>query len=133
MALNPKFSDTAANAAANAMAALCNGGDLKLYDGTQPANANTAISTQTLLATLTFNATAFGSASAGVCTAAAITSAAAVATSTATWFRALKSDHSTVVFDGSVGLSGANLNMNAVAIVSGATVSVSSLTLTATE
>jgi phosphatidylglycerophosphatase A len=133
MALNPKFSDTAANAAANAIAALCNTGDLKIYDGTQPTNANTAIGAQVLLATLTFNATAFGGASAGVCTANAIVSATAVATSTATWFRVLKSDHATVVFDGSVGTATANLILNAVAIVTGATVSVSAFTLTATE
>lgn len=133
MALNPHFSDAAANAAANAIAALCNGGDLKIYDGTQAANANTAIGAQVLLATLTFNATAFGGAAAGVATANAIASAAAVATSTATWFRALKSDHASVVFDGSIGTAGANINLNAVAIVSGATVSVTALTLTATE
>lgn len=133
MALNPKFSDTSANAAANAIAALANGGDLKIYDGTQAVNANTAVGAQVLLATLTFNATAFGGAVAGVCTANAITSAAAVATSTATWFRALKSDHATVVFDGSIGTAGANINLNATAIVTGATVAVSALTVTATE
>jgi hypothetical protein len=133
MALNPHFSDTAANAAANALTALLNSGKLRIYDGSQPANANTAVSTQNLLAELTFNATAFGGASAGVATANAITSATAAATGTAAWFRAVKSDGTTVVWDGSVGTSGANLNLGTVAISSGATVSVSALTYTFTE
>lgn len=33
-------------------------GTIKIYDGTQPADSDTAVSTQTLLATLTFSATA---------------------------------------------------------------------------
>lgn len=133
MALNPHFSDTAANAAANAIAALANSGKLRIYDGAQPANANTAVGTQNLLAELTLNATAFGGAVAGVCTANAITAAAAALSGTAAWFRVVESGGTTVLFDGSVGLSGANLNLNALAIAAGATVSVTALTLTATE
>lgn len=133
MALNPHFSDTAANAGANAVAALCNSGKLRIYDGSQPANANTAVTTQNLLAELTFNATAFGGAAAGVCTANAIVSGTAGNTGTAAWFRAVQSNGTTVVFDGSVGTSGANLNLTSVAISSGATVSVSALTYTFTE
>lgn len=133
MALTPKFSDASANAAADAIAVRCNGGTLKIYDGSQPANANTAVSTQTLLATLTFGSPAFGGAVAGVATANAITQdSSADATSTATWFRALTSGAATV-FDGSVGTSGANLNLNATSIVAGAAVSVTAFTLTATE
>lgn len=49
-------------------------------------------------------------------------------TGTAAWFRAIKSD-GTAVLDGSVGTSGANLNLNSVGFVSGAPVSVSSWTL----
>lgn len=133
MALNPKLSTVGANAAADATCALLNGGDLLIYDGTQPADANTAVTTQTLLATLTWNATAFAGASGGAAVANAITSATAVASSTATWFRARKSDHSTVVFDGSIGTSGANLNLNSVVISSGATVAVSAFTYTQSE
>jgi hypothetical protein len=131
MALNPKRSDEAANAAANAMAALCNTGYLRIYDGTQPATADTAITSQVLLAELTFGATAFGSASAGVCTANAITAdSSANATGTASWFRVWKSNGTDEVYDGSVGTTGCDLNLNTVSIVSGASVSVTSLTLT---
>ena len=134
MALNPKLSDTAANAATDAVTALLNNGYLRIYDGTQAANANTAVGAQVKLAELRFGATAFGAAAAGIATANAITSdSSADATGTATWFRALKSDGTTVVFDGSVGTSGANLNLNSVAISSGAAVSVSAFTYTQSE
>ena len=134
MALNPKLSNTAANAAADAACALLNNGFLRIYDGTQAADANTALGAQQLLAELTFGATAFAGAVAGVATANAIAAdASANATGTATWFRALKTDGTTVVFDGSVGTSGANLNLNSTAISIGAQVAVTSLTYTQSE
>jgi hypothetical protein len=108
MALTPKLSNAAANAGADAICALLNNGFLDIYDGSQPATADTAVSTQTKLARLTFGATAFGASSAGVASASAIgADSSADATGTAAWFRALKSDGTTVVFDGSVGTSAA--------------------------
>jgi len=134
MALNFHESHAAANAAANAVAALCNNGYLRIYDGTQPTDANTAVGSQVKLAELRFGATAFGAASNGVATANAITDDSdADATGNASWFRVLESDGSTVVFDGSVGTSGCNLNINSVAIQAHTTVSVTSLTYTAQE
>lgn len=134
MALAPKLSNAGANAAANAVCALLNSGFLDIYDGTQPATADTAISGNTKLAGLTFGSTAFGSASAGVATANAITQDSdADNTGTATWFRATKSDHTTVVFDGSVGASGCNLNLATASIVQHGTVSVTALTYTQSE
>ena len=133
MALNTQMSDAAANAACAAVTALANSGSIKFYTGTQAANANTAIGAQTLLATLAMSATAFGAPAAGVATANAITSANAVASGTATWFRILKSDGTTVVFDGSVGTSGCNINMNSNVISSGASVGVTALTYSIIE
>lgn len=127
------LSDAAANAEANAFGPLLNNGFIELYTGTQPANANTALSGNTLLATLTFGSTAFGSASAGVLTANAITSGTAVATGTATFARLYKSDGTTVVGDVTVGTSGAGINLNTTSIVSGGLVSVTSYTHTVTE
>jgi hypothetical protein len=132
VANNPFLSDAAAGAAANAVCALCNGGTIQIRSGTQPANANAA-ATGTLLVTLTFSATAFAAAVANVATANAIGSANAIATGTATWFRVLKSDGTTVVFDGSVGTSAADLILSSVAITSGGNVAVSSFTYTQTE
>jgi len=126
MSLNPKLSNIGANAAANAICALLNSGYIDIYDGTQPANADTSITTQVKLARLSFGVTAFGSAVNGVSTANSITSdSTADATGTATWFRACKSDGS-AVFDGSVGTSSANLVLSTVSITAGAVVGVTS-------
>jgi hypothetical protein len=131
MALTAKRSNAAANAACDAMAALCNSGKLRIYTGSQPADGDTAIGAVTLLAELTMNATAFGAAVAGVATAAAITGdTSADATGTAAWFRVWKSDGTSPVFDGSVGTSGADCNLNTTALVAGAAVTVTALTLT---
>jgi hypothetical protein len=134
VALNPKFSNAAVNAEADALAVLLNTGYLRIFDGTQAATADTAIGAQNLLAELRFNATAFGSAVDGVLTANALTAdAAANATGTATWFRALKSDGSSVMYDGSAGTSGCDLNLNSTAIQVNAAVSVTSLTITVSK
>lgn len=133
MSNKANLSDTSANAEANALAPLLNTGTIKIYSGTQPVNANTALSGNTLLATLTFGSTAFGSSALGVITANAITNGTAVATNTATFARLFESDGTTVVMDITVGTSGAGLNLNTTSIVSGATVSCSSFTHTVTE
>ena len=134
MASNLKMADAGVNAEADALAALLNSGYLRIYDGTQPATADTAISTQVLLAELRFNATAFGASSAGVITANAISDDTdANNTGTATWFRALKSDGTTSVLDGNVGTSSANLVISTTSIVQHATVSVSSFVHTVTK
>jgi hypothetical protein len=133
MALVPKFSDAAANAAANAICALLDGGELRIYDTPNPADANTGITTQTLLATLTFGTPAFNAAAAGVAAATAIGSGVVNAPGgTAAWFRAVTSLGTTIT-DGTVDTAGANLNLNGVALVTGATVAVSSFTLTQNE
>jgi hypothetical protein len=127
------LSDVAANAEANALAPLLNSGTIQFFSGTQPANANTALSGNTLLATLTFGSTAFGAAAASVITANAITSGTAVATGTATFARLYESNGTTVVGDVTVGTSGAGINLNTTSIVTGGLVSITSFTLTVTE
>jgi hypothetical protein len=121
--------NTARNAAADAVCALVNGGTLRIYDGTPPANAGASLSGNTLLAQLNLDATAFGAASSGVATANTITSATAAATGTATFFRLLTSGGASRV-QGTVGTSGAELNLSSVSIVSGGNVAVTSLTYT---
>ena len=131
MANNPKRTNLAANTACDAMTELANSGKCRIYDGAQPANADTAVTTQVLLAELTMNATAFAAAVAGVATANAITTdSSADATGTATWFRLLKSDGTTVLIDGSVGTSGCDLNLNTTSLVTGAAVAITSFTVT---
>ncbi len=126
MASNPKFTDLEANTAADAATALLNTGYIRLYTGTQPATADTALGVNTLLVELRFNATAFGAASAGTSTANAIVSGTAVATGTATFFRVFKSDGTTAVFDGSVGTASADMVLGSTAIQSGGVVSLTS-------
>ena len=105
-------------------------GTIKIYDGTQPASANTAVSTQTLLATLTFSDPAFGAASSGVATASAITSdSSADATGTASWARIADSDGNTV-FDCDVGTSATTIVLNSASITSGGTVACTAFTVT---
>src|SRR5437868_12350871 len=116
MALNPKTSVASRNLALNAAFDVLNNGFLDIYDGTQPTDADTAIGSQVKLAHLSLAATAFGAASSASKAAGTITSdSSADATGTATWFRLWKSDGTTAVMDGSVGTSGANLNLNSVA------------------
>jgi hypothetical protein len=130
MALTQKFSTAAVNAKADAQAALLNNGFIDVYDGTQPATPNTAVTTQVRLARLTYGAPAYAAAVEGVATARPITQdPSAAATGTASWSRYRQSD-GTAVLDGSVGTSGCNLNLNTVAVVQGAAVSVTAHTLT---
>lgn len=117
--------------AIDAVSARCNTGYIRIYSGTQPTNADTALSGNTLLAELRFNATAFAAASAGSAAANAITSdSSADATGTATFFRCYESDGTTAIFDGAVSTSGAELNLNTVSIVAAATVAISAFTIT---
>ena len=116
MANDLRESNAAVNGKADYISGQLNSGYLRIYDGTRAATADTAVGAQVLLAELRFNA---------------ITEdAAANATGTASWFRALKSDGTTVIFDGEIGTSGSDLNLNTTSIVASAAVSVTSFTYT---
>lgn len=138
MALNPYLTKARGQAMLdNLVDALDSGGagTIKFYTTAQAANADTAIGAQTLLATLTYNATAYGAASNAdptVATAASITSdSSADATGTVVWARHA-SGGGTTVFDCSAGVSSGtfDIEFNTDAFVSGATIAVSSLTVT---
>lgn len=113
MPLNTQIAAATVNAQAAALAALCNGGFIRVYDGVQPATADTALAGNTLGVTLTFSATAFPAAVSGLLTANAITAGTAVATITPTWARIFKSDGTTAVMDVSAGTSGSNMTLGA--------------------
>lgn len=114
------------NLGLNAELDILNSGFIDIYDGTIPASADTAIGAQVKLATLTFGATAFAAAASASKTANAITNGTAVATSTATWARCFKSDHTTAVMDINVGTSATSMVLDNAAISTGMTVSCSS-------
>lgn len=108
-----------------------NSGFLRIYSGTRPTDADTALAGNTLLAELAYNATSFAAASGGVLTANAITSdSSADATGTASFARAFASNGTTALMDLSVGTSGTEVVLNTVSIVSGAVVSCSAHTIT---
>jgi len=98
-----------------------------LYSGTQPANANTAITTQVLLVSMPI-AGVFGTDTDGTLTLGAVTQTNAVASGTASFFRIFKSDNS-VIMDGSVGLSSADLILNTVDIAAGQSVDITAGTI----
>lgn len=109
-------------------------GHLKIYDGTVPTSVNDAIGVQVLLADLTMADPAFGATNAsGVATASAITGdTSANATGTATFFR-VEDSNGVARVQGSVATSGADLNLNSVAISAGVQVDVTSFTVTIPE
>lgn len=119
------------NLALNAAFDVCNSGFLRVYSGSAPATADTALSGNTLLAEISLGATAFGAASAGAkaLSGVPLSDSSANATGTASFFRLYKTDGTTCVFQGSVGTSGADLNLNSVSIVATAPVEVTSLSL----
>lgn len=141
MALATRMSNVAAKAACDAIVDLIDGGSgagkLRIYDGTQPADPDTAVSTQTLLAELTLSDPAFGNAAdanpGGRATASSITQdSSANATGTAAWFRVVDSND-VAILDGSVGTSGCDLNLVTTSIVSGQPVQITSFTVTMPE
>lgn len=129
MADTTKISNAAADAEAAAFANLLDGGTLEIRSGAQPATVDTA-DAGTLLAVATFGSPSEASITNGVITFAAITAdASANASGTAAHFRA-KSSGGGAIWDGSVGTSGATLNLNSVAISAGAEVAITGLTYT---
>lgn len=104
-------------------------GRFRVYSGTRPTNADTALSGNTLLAELTFGAVAFAVSSGGVMTANAIASATAVASGTASFVRVFEADGTTPVCDLSVGVGSGEVQFPTLTFTSGVTVSLSSLTV----
>jgi hypothetical protein len=121
------------NAACDAIVDLLDAGagaaTIEVRSGSQPATANDA-ATGTLLATFTLADPAFGAASSGVANLASTPrTTTGAAAGTAGWFRAKDSSGNTV-FDGSVGTSGADMNLNTLTISVGVSVELTSGTVT---
>lgn len=135
MASDIRLSTNARNAVADALVAQIGANALiDIYSGTKPAGPNTAVTSQVKLATVTGASTFAPASVAGVATANAIangTGTVGASTGTvATWFRANSSGGAPAV-DGTVGLTGCDMNINNTSIATGQTVAVSSCTITA--
>ena len=114
------FSAAAKNARAdNLTSTIGNASLLRIYNGTPPANADAALSGNTLLAELTGASPFAPAASGGVLTASGITQdASANATGTASFFRLYKSDGTTCVMQGTCTATGGggDLQLNTTSI-----------------
>jgi hypothetical protein len=109
----------------DALDANASAGYVELYSGSRPATG-AAIGASVLLATCTLSKPSAAVAS-GVSTFNAVTNgtgtAGAGAGTTATWCR-FKDGSGAFVMDGSVGTSGADINMNSTTVATGQTVSI---------
>lgn len=99
---------------------------IRIYSGTVPANVGTALGAQVLLSELACSATAFAAAASGALTANAVSNdAGADAAGTGTFFRH-RTSAGVAVIQGTVGTTGADLNLNTVTFSVGLVVSVTS-------
>jgi hypothetical protein len=130
--MSEKIGTATRNVLADALADLYDGGELKIYSGSQPSTADTS-PTGTLLATITLPTPAFGAASSGVASKAGTWSTTAVAGSptNAGYFR-IKTAGGTDPADGAITATGGGgeLELDSIAITSGQTVTVSTFTIT---
>ena len=139
MAIN--INTASRNALLDSYLANYNNGYIVIYDGSAPADSNTALSGQVELATIPLNATAFDAAVAGSAAlnvTGGIADSAADATGTATWCRiydtlsnpGVDETGATYIIQGDVSTSGAFLNLDNTAIQVGGLVTITSMTLT---
>ena len=134
MALNPHFGTTERNVALDGIdTGLGTSAIFVLYSGGQPADVTTTISAgNASVAVLEFSTTAFVAAAAGAMTANAIADDASALGGTAAWFRLRTNGTAgaSAIADGEIGTAGADLNLNAVTVATGATVSITAFTIT---
>ena len=120
----------ARDAELDTLTALLDGGFMKIYTGSPPSSPESS-AVGTLLATLEFSSPSFATASGGIASANPITEdTSAAATGTAGWFRCFKSDGVTAILDGTIGTSGADINLNSTAIQIHTSVSIDSFRIT---
>ena len=131
-----KLSIAAADAMLNSLATALAAGKIRIYSGTEPTTAETAIGAQVLLAELTFGNPAFNTGAIvttgndRVMSANAITAdSGANADGTASFFRCTNAAASTTYYQGTVGTSGQQLNLTNLNIVTDGVVSISSLSI----
>lgn len=135
MAVAFQVTNTVAQAMATALETSIDAGTaavIRILTGSQPTLASDA-ETGTLLGTLTGSATfgtVAGSGTNGRITAGAIASdTSADATGTAGYFRLLTQTGGTIIAQGTIGTSSADLILNTVAITAGSTIAITSATI----
>lgn len=134
-----KYAINTAIAAAAAIVALPDGGaaagKIRVYNGAQPTNPNTAVGAQVLLVEFALPDPSYGApvdtTPGAVATGNAIAPATAVADGTATWYRVLDSNNN-AIWDGDAGdlASSASLKLSNTSITTGVEITVVSSTFT---
>lgn len=105
-----RLSKAARTTKANSLLTTKNSGTIEIYTGSPPPTVDAALGTQVLLVTFNIPVTA-GTILNGIFTAAAIADAAAVAGGTASWYRQIDPDGTTIMGDGNVTISGGGGDM----------------------
>lgn len=138
LSLSNATAQVACNAVADAVDAGAGTSLLRIYSGSVPASADTALGAQVVLVEFELPEPSFGNAvdanPGATATNEPVDSVQADATGTATFFRILNGDGN-VVFQGSVSDTGGagDLKLSSTSIISGIDVTVVSLTLTMPE
>lgn len=124
------FASARKTSRAELLASWLDGGEVRIYTGTRPATADTAITTQTLLVTVELLDPA-GEVNDDVFTGDAPDAALIAETGTAAWARVVDSTAGTI-FDADVGLtgSGALIELDNLSLVQGGYCTVTTFTLT---
>src|SRR4051812_34128114 len=125
-----QYSTTLRNARADAKTTVVgNAGLLRIYTGSAPADCGT-VASGTKLSEHTLGSPFAAGAASGVLSPTVPSNVNALATGTAGYWRVYKSDGTTCVIQGSVGTSGADMNLNTLSLVTGGPVQVNSWTFT---
>lgn len=120
------------NSQADALARHLDGGFIKIYSGTVPATADTALSGNTMLASLPLQPTSAPAASSGTLTfdITGVTDSSIDNSGIASFYRTFKSDGTTVVTQGLVGTSGYSMTLSDINLIGSGTVTVTNFTHT---
>lgn len=133
-----RISATTGNNMLTALANSLNSGRLRIYSGSEPVTADTALSGNTMLVDIPFAATPFTlpppATAAGTdrvmnAITGAMTATAAADGNPATFFRCTSTDGNTTYYQGTVGTTGQQLNLTSLNIVTGGTVSITALSV----
>jgi len=120
------------NAQADALARHLDSGSIKIYSGSVPATADTALSGNTLLASLPLQPTSAPAASSGTLTfdTTGLSDSDIDASGVASFYRSYRTDGTTVVTQGLVGTSGFSMTLADINLIATGTVTVTSFTHT---
>jgi hypothetical protein len=125
MPTNTQVSTSVVESQADLLARRLDNGYFNLYDGTQPASSDDAVTTQNLIASLRFSTPSAPSSSNGVLVFSIIEDIASMA-GVVSWYRCLESDNTTVVMDGNIGLVDENMVLTTVNVLSGQLINITS-------